>query len=295
MSNSGATTVPVDSNPSTSLTDIGAEGLSNSVNGGESKPNNLAVSENGSKKVIKKFDEHQDKVSESMEETPLRQLSNAPRCQVALSDIKTTKDLDENSIREILRKYTGDTLLEIVSIGPLEDMSGMNDAFNSCICSLSCVAQIHETKPGGNGGFSETEEKEFYFVVKCPPTSQFIQFAHKFTKPFCNEVSWYLDLVKQLQLTQPRGAPPVLGDTLPECYHAVSSYHTLEASGDGDGGLSSCWFCIIPCKPKEQGLLVLENVKKRPNRSYRMFPKIKPVPLNHVDLIIKKLAQFHGL
>ena len=26
-----------------------------------------------------------------------------------------------------------------------------------------------------------------------------------------------------------------------------------------------------------------------------MFPKIKPVPLNHVELIIKKLAQFHGL
>ena len=39
----------------------------------------------------------------------------------------------------------------------------------------------------------------------------------------------------------------------------------------------------------------MENVKKRPNRSYRMFPKIKPVPLNHVQLIIKKLAQFHGL
>ena len=26
-----------------------------------------------------------------------------------------------------------------------------------------------------------------------------------------------------------------------------------------------------------------------------MFPKTKPVPLNHVELIIKKLAQFHGL
>jgi hypothetical protein len=53
--------------------------------------------------------------------------------------------------------------------------------------------------------------------------------------------------------------------------------------------------CIIPCKPKEEGLLILENVKKRPNRSYRMFPKTKPVPLSHVELIIKKLAQFHGL
>ena len=152
----------------------------------------------------------------------------------------------ENKHHHMLRKYTGDDSLEIVSLSPLEDMSGMNDAFNSSICSLSCIAKYHKNS-NKTSPISEQEpdrtsvEEEFNFVVKCPPTAKFIQFAHKFTKPFCNEVSWYMDLVQQLQLTQPTGSPPVLGDTLPVCYHAVSSYHTLEIGGNGDEGLSSCW------------------------------------------------------
>ena len=184
-------------------------------------------------------------INKTMEETTLQCL-NTKQNGSDLSYIKTTRDLDQTSICNMLRKYTGDDSLEIVSLSPLEDMSGMNDAFNSSICSLSCVAKYSKNSKK-KGPISEQEpestyvDEEFNFVVKCPPTAKFIQFAHKFTKPFCNEVSWYMDLVQQLQLTQPTGSPSVLGDTLPVCYHAVSSYHTLEIGGNGDEGLSSCW------------------------------------------------------
>ena len=47
----------------------------------------------------------------------------------SLSDIRSTRDLTEDSVREILRRYTKDCL-ELVSMGSLEDMSGLNDAFN---------------------------------------------------------------------------------------------------------------------------------------------------------------------
>ena len=42
-------------------------------------------------------------------------------------------------------------------------------------------------------------------------------------------------------------------------------------------------------------MLILENVKKRPGKSYAMFNKNKPVPLSHVKLIISQLAKFHGM
>ena len=244
MSNSDITKIP-DSNPNSSET--GTEVIAFSSNGQESKSNNSAVLKSEPNTVITKSEEIQDTISEGMEETSLQLVNSANEHRVALSDIKSIKDLGENSVREILRKYTDDNSLEIVSIGELEDMSGMNDAFNSCICSLRCVVRFQETKGKQNitdNGITDsppTIEKEFNFVVKCPPKSNFIQFAHKFTKPFCNEVSWYVDLVKQLQLIQPPGSPPVLGDILPKCYHAVSSYHVVEASGEGDGPPSSCW------------------------------------------------------
>ena len=251
MASSATSAVATDANtPPT--TDV-EEGVSTATNC-DSQNDSLPIVDNELKNSYK-TNESQEKTSKSMEEVSLhlRYLDVSNEKPVALPDVRTIDNLDQTSIRDMLRKHTGDKSLEIVSIGPLKDMSGMNDAFNSSICSLSCIAAFNRDKASPIAiPLQETDsagpnivQKEFNFVVKCPPTSKFIQFAHKFTKPFCNEVSWYIDLVKQLQLTQPSGAEPVLGDTLPECYHAISSYHTLEVNGEGDGGLSKCWYVIL--------------------------------------------------
>ena len=63
--------------------------------------------------------------------------------------------------------------------------------------------------------------------------------------------------------------------------------------------LSSCtrnfpWFCWLPCKSAESGVIVLENVKNRDGRSFNMFDKRKPLPLDHITLVFKELARFHG-
>ena len=61
---------------------------------------------------------------------------------VGLQDIKTIKQLSQESVRDILRASTRDSELKIVSMGQLNDMSGTNDAFNSSICSLEVREQF---------------------------------------------------------------------------------------------------------------------------------------------------------
>ena len=36
------------------------------------------------------------------------------------------------------------------------------------------------------------EQRTFHFVIKSPPKASFIRMMHKMTKPFLNEVTWYL-------------------------------------------------------------------------------------------------------
>ena len=48
----------------------------------------------------------------------------------SLSALKTTRDLTKDGVRDLLRRYTRDHGLEIEKMGALEDMSGLNDAFN---------------------------------------------------------------------------------------------------------------------------------------------------------------------
>ena len=101
-----------------------------------------------------------------------------------------------------------------------------------CIFSLKCKASY---QPRGK---SERVEEEFNFVVKSPPKSSVIKFAHKFTLPFCNEVSWYSDLVRQLELANGDGC---LGGILPTCYHASSNYYTMENDGVLPNGCDKVW------------------------------------------------------
>lgn len=226
----------------------------------------------------------------------------------SLSDIRTTSDLTEDNVRDILRAYTRDHGLTIVKMGPLEDLSGENDAFNSTICSLSCQVRFspkNAKHDGSSGSGGAASEEEFHFVVKCPPRSSFVRLVHKFTKPFCNEVSFYKDLVGQLELVFGKGC---MSDRLPLCYYATSSYHSLEQRIDAGEVPSSgsncfaasrlgafCWPCSVPCKKPEEGVLVLENINKRSRKSYRMFPKLTPMPLDHVKMALGALAQFHGM
>ena len=102
---------------------------------------------------------------------------------VGLQDIRTIAHLNREAIRDILRAKTGDQQLELDSLGELEDMSGTNDAFNSSICSMEVTAKMEK---------ADDAKKTFYFVIKSPPKSSFIKMTHKITRPFLNEVTWYL-------------------------------------------------------------------------------------------------------
>ena len=42
--------------------------------------------------------------------------------------------------------------------------------------------------------------KTFHFVIKSPPKASFIKAMHKLTKPFLNEVTWYMVRLSHLFL-----------------------------------------------------------------------------------------------
>jgi len=225
---------------------------------------------------------------------------------IGLQDIKAIVQLNQDAVRDILRSSTRDPQLQIISMGQLTDMSGTNDAFNSSICSLEVTATsntlpVEENENEGeekiNGGLVDKSHQKpttFHFVIKSPPKASFIKMMHKMTKPFLNEVTWYLELLKQVALVEEVLPPPLnlpnlsLSKQCPVVYHAYSNYY----SGDVANVCAGCpWFCWLPFRPAEEGILVMENVKKR---GFVMFDKMRILPLDHFLLAMTNLAHFHG-
>ena len=77
------------------------------------------------------------------------------------------------------------------------------------------------------------QHKTFDMVVKSPPKASFMRLMHKITKPFLNEVTWYLDMMKQVELVENNFDEEMfnswkLANIVPECYHAYSNYYCGE-------------------------------------------------------------------
>lgn len=221
---------------------------------------------------------------------------------IGLQDIKKLQHLTEDAVRDILRSANRDSDLKIVSMGQLTDMSGTNDAFNSSICSLEVTASLtsgdtkgtESQEANGHKGATEQNQKTFHFVIKSPPKASFIKAMHKLTKPFLNEVTWYLELLRQVAMLEAQLPAPfnsrdiALSRQCPVVYHAHSNYYAGEVANTCAG----CpWFCYLPFRTVEQGILVMENVKKR---DFVMFDKMGILPLDHVLLAMTNLGHFHG-
>jgi len=229
----------------------------------------------------------------------------------SLQDIKNLRDLKIDNVRDILRSSFRDSSLEIVELGELKDMSGTNDAFNSCICSLQVTVRFgkketsskvedpsntndaHEPNSVGEdnpGNDNKTETRTLDLVVKSPPKASFMRLMHKLTKPFLNEVTWYLDMLHQIHFVEKVIQDPdfKLSNIVPNCYHAYSNYYSGQVTNLCE---SAPWFCNLPFRSSEEGILLLENVTKR---GYQMHDKMTILPLDHFMLAMTDLAHFHG-
>lgn len=182
----------------------------------------------------------------------------------------------------------------MVKLGELTDMSGTNDAFNSSICSLEVTIE-KKLSSAPNSATSEPvqkamENRTLHFVIKSPPKASFIRMTHKLTKPFLNEVTWYLELLKQIEFVEKdiTNSNFKISNLVPVCFHAYSNYYWNEASQACQG----CpWFCYLPFRSAEEGVIVMENVTKK---GYKMYDKMAVLPLDHFLLAMRNLAHLHG-
>lgn len=100
----------------------------------------------------------------------------------------------------------------------------------------------------------------------------------------------FQDLLGQVALVEAAVSLPgsPLSSHCPVIYHAHSNYY----SGEAANSCAGCpWFCWLPIRAAESGVLVMENVKKR---GYVMFDKMRILPLDHFLLSMTTLAHFHG-
>eukprot|EP00088_Acartia_fossae_P053655 TRINITY_DN6120_c0_g1_i4.p1 TRINITY_DN6120_c0_g1~~TRINITY_DN6120_c0_g1_i4.p1 ORF type:complete len:530 (-),score=152.55 TRINITY_DN6120_c0_g1_i4:450-2039(-) len=221
-----------------------------------------------------------------------------------LKDMSGTNDAFNSSICSLQVKAkllkSKEPAAAATTTDPSNNVPSNNDKDESSDGGTTAVAADSTAVVGGEDNDKTAaaagtwEERTFDLVVKSPPKASFMRLMHRMTKPFLNEVTWYLDMINQIQYVEKmmpqdeEGKDFKLANIVPTCYHAFSNYYAGEVTAMCQGGP---WFCSLLLRSAEEGILILENVKRR---GYQMHDKMTVLPLDHFQLAMTDLAHFHG-
>ena len=100
-------------------------------------------------------------------------------------------------------------------------------------------------------------------------------------------------LVENLSLEQSIG---LLG-IVPHCHQAVSNYEDEDIGDDCMmANLALCFSCILCCKKREKGFILMENLKEGRDHNFVDLKEIerRGVTVDYVKLVLDGLAHFHG-
>ena len=95
------------------------------------------------------------------------------------TEIKGPKDLNKKSVRQILQSHFKRSDVEVLDIGALRGMDGINDTFQSEIKKAAIRYKI---------GQEEGNIEELHVILKLPGAMKYTQ---KVIRPFLFENLWY--------------------------------------------------------------------------------------------------------
>ena len=206
--------------------------------------------------------------------------------------VKEAGDLTPAVLQNILQQSLKNAAIHVTQVQNPMGLGGMNDQYGSELTKI--VVTMEE----------DGKTKRLRLVVKASLQSTDAWGAVIFgLLPFCREVFWFDTALPKLQSLVNVEQAASLADIVPKVHYAYCNYKEGDRQGCliGNGLASSlaCCCCVLATKPKEKGIIVMENLKEGNGDTYVDLKQIEctsggGVKSVHMRMILVALAHFHG-
>ena len=206
--------------------------------------------------------------------------------------VKEAGDLTPAVLQNILQQSLENAAIHVTQVQNPMGLGGMNDQYGSELTKI--VVTMEE----------DGKTKRLHLVVKASLQSTDAWGAVIFgLLPFCREFFWFDTALPKLQSLVNVEQAASLADLVPKVHYAYCNYKEGDRQGCliGNGLASSlaCCCCVLATKPKEKGIIVMENLKEGNGDTYVDLKQIEctsggGVKSVHMRMILVALAHFHG-
>ena len=198
----------------------------------------------------------------------------------AVHDIK---DLNKDNLQEILQSSLASNNIKVISIqDPGSDLGSKNDQFASILKKV--VVVICE----------DGVERKLHMVAKSALEKGVLAKLSKLGWfIFTRESLWFKTVLPMLLENLSADQSESLQKILPKCYYAYSNYEDTDRDDFMFRNILLCFCCIIPCRKRERGIILMENLKESKYVDMKEIEK-KGVTAAHMKLALDGLANLHG-
>ena len=197
-------------------------------------------------------------------------------------------DITPAALQEILRESLASPSLQVTEVSSPEGLGGINDGYAS---DLKKIVVTFE-----DGGKSKT----LHLVAKAALDS-FMSWISVLTGGyiFYKESFWFDSAFPELLKLVSSEQKAALLEMMPRAHYAYCNYQEQDLGGCILSRPLACCCCVFLTKPKEKGVILMENLKAGGEDSYLDLKEIERtsgggVKTAHMRLILEGLAHFHG-
>jgi len=197
-------------------------------------------------------------------------------------------DITPAVLQEILRRSLSSPSLHVTDISEPESLGGINDGYASDLTKIEVTFE--------DGGKSKT----LHLVAKAALDS-FMSWLSVLMGGyiFYKESFWFDSAFPELLKLVSAEQRAALLAVMPRAHYAYCNYQEEDLGGCVLSRPIACCFCLFLSKPKEKGVILMENLKEGGEDSYLDLKEIERtsgggVKTAHMRLILEGLAHFHG-
>ena len=206
--------------------------------------------------------------------------------------VEEARDLTPAVLQDILQQSLENAAIHVTQVQNPMGLGGMNDQYGSELSKI--VVTMEE----------DGKTEKLHLVIKASLQSIDAWGAVlSGILPLCREVFWFDTALPELQSLVDVEQAASLANIVPKVHYAYCNYKEADREscliGYGLAHSLACCCCVLATKPKEEGIIVMENLKEGSEDTYVDLKKIEctsggGVKSVHMRMILVALAHFHG-
>ena len=202
--------------------------------------------------------------------------------------VEEAGELTPAVLEDMIQRSLANTAIHVTNVQVPQGLGGINDQYGSELTKIDVTVE------------EDGIPRVLHLIIKEALQSKVAWSSIILnTYLFCRETFWFNTALPELMRLVNAEQAAALVETMPKVHYAYCNYQPENLKGCLLNNAIACCCCVVMTKPKEKGIILMENLKEGSGDTYVDMKEIVctsggGVKTAHMTMLLEAMAHFHG-